>query len=142
MKIPLDLHDPILAMVGAGKSTAAVASWLQSAKGITVTRQAVDKIVKRARSTRADTSKLIAREHIARTLPTDLDTFDRHMARTSELLELAQAEALKDLTVANVEKVTKLTAAWARLDESKKKAMGLDQPDEVVTSLADLLAKA
>jgi hypothetical protein len=142
MKVPLDLHDPILAMVAQGQSTASVARWLQSAKGIAVSRQAIDKIVRKARSTRADTSKLIVREHIARTLPTDLSTFDAHLARTSELLERAQADAAQDLTVANVEKVVKLTTVWARLDEQKKKALGLDQPDEVVTSLADLLARA
>lgn len=142
MKIPLDLHDPILALVASGKSSSAVASWLRSEHGVEVTRQAVDKIIKRARSLRADTSKLIAREHIARTLPTDLDTFDRIMAATGELLEQAQREAREELTVANVEKVTKLTNTWARLDEAKKTAMGLDQPDEIVTSLADLLAKA
>lgn len=142
MKIPLELHDPILALVASGKSPGSVATWLRAEHGIEVTRQAVDKIVKKARSLRADTSKLIAREHIARTLPTDLDTFDRHMAATSELLEQAQREARVEFSVANVEKVVKLTREWRGLDEAKKAAMGLDQPDEVVTSLADLLAKA
>jgi len=137
-----DAHQEIaLARIAKGESQAAVAAWLKKHHRVSVTPQAIAKVVRRHRSERADTAKVIAREHIARTLPTDLETMDRIQARNVQLLEFAQTDALKSPSQANVEKVVKLSTIVQRADEQKKRAVGLEQPDEVIGDLAALLAK-
>jgi hypothetical protein len=141
-KLTPELREALLERVAkTGKQRDALV-WLKKHHGVAITPQALSTLVRKNSSSRADTAKVVAREHIARTLPADLAEFDRVQARNLELLELAQAEALADPSTKNVDKVAKLTAAYLKADEQKKKAMGLDQPDELVGGLADLLGLA
>lgn len=145
MPSPAKLTGPqtelMLARVAKGSSLSDVARWAKAEFGVSITKQALSKIVRRHRSERADTAKVIAREHIAKTLPRDLAEMDRIQARNVELLEIAQANALKSATQANIDMVVKLSTVVQRADEQKKRAVGLEQPDEVIGDLAALLAK-
>lgn len=145
MPSPAKLTGPqtelVLARVAKGASLSEVAKWAKAEFGVSITKQALSKIVRRHRTERADTAKVIAREHIAATLPRDLAEMDRIQARNIELLERAQTEALENASQANIDKVVKLSTIVQRADEQKKRAVGLEQPDEVVGDLAALLAK-
>jgi IS30 family transposase len=141
-KLSPELQEEVLARVAKRATYDSIVAWLKKKHRITITKQAISKMVRKHRSERADVAKVIARTHIEQTLPTDLAEFDRIQARNVRLLERAQDEANKDFSVANVEKVTKLTGAYLKADEQKKRALGLEQPDEVIADLATLLAKA
>jgi hypothetical protein len=137
VKIPLELHEQLLA-IATKKTCQAGVEWLAK-KGIKVTNEAVRLLVRKHRSERADAAKSIARKYIAETLPKDLEAIDRVQARNLRLLRRAQAEALVEPTVANIEKVCKLTTVVQKADETKKKAVGLEQPDAVFDGLGDVL---
>ncbi len=143
MKISPELQEAVLARAAKGQTLQAIAAWLQKRHAITVSHQALSKIVRKHRAERAQISKHIVREHIERTLPEDLSELDRLMAANVELLDAAQKAARKHLTTANVEMVVKLTSAVQKADEAKKKALGVDQPDSVeLQGLADLVGLA
>lgn len=143
-KLTLELQELVLARVGKGASHPETVAWLKAEHGVDVTKQAIAKLVKKHRTERADVAKSIARSYIAKTLPKDLEAMDRVQARNLELLERAQEEAAQPLglTTTNIEKVVKLTQIVQKADETKKRASGLDQPDEVINDLAAFLAKA
>lgn len=141
-KLTPELQDEILGKVAKRVPYDQIVAWLKKSKRVSVTKQALSKMVRKHRSDRADVAKVVAREHIEKTLPSDLKEFDRVQAHNLKLLESAQRDAEEDMSVANVEKVTKLTQVYLKADEMKKKALGLEQPDDVVTDLASLLAKA
>jgi hypothetical protein len=143
MKIPPELHEPILARVAKGQALQAVADWLKSAHAISVSKMALSKLVRKHRAERAQTSKHIVREHIEQKLPQDLEILDKIFATNVRLCRRAQIAASKDLTTANVEKVEKLTRLVLKADESKRKALGVDQPDESpFQGLAELVGMA
>jgi hypothetical protein len=100
------------------------------------------KLVRKHRSDRADAAKVVVRSHIAKTLPKDLATIDAVQARNLRLLRNAQRAALANPSQVNVDKVVKLTGVVQKADDAKKKALGLEQPDEAVGGLADILALA
>lgn len=140
MKVPLELHDQILARAAKGETLQTIANWLAKRHKISVTPMALSKIVRKHRAERAQISKHIVREHIEKTLPADLSELDRLMATNVTLLRRAQRAAKKSLSLATVEMVVKLTAAVQKADEAKKKALGVDQPDSVeLQGLADLV---
>lgn len=141
-KIPSDLHGEILARVASNATLPGIVAWLKKSHRVEVSKQALSKLVQKHRAERREVAKTVVSEHIQQTLPADLAALDAVQARNLGLLERAQAEALTELSVANVEKVVKLTTIVQRADEAKKKALGLEQPNEVITDLAALLAKA
>lgn len=141
-KLTPKLQDEVLARVAKNVPLDQIAAWLKRSKRVEITKQALSKMVQRHRSDRADVAKVIAREHIARTLPQDLNELDRVKAAQLTILELAQRTARKKPSVVNVQAVKAAALPYLKIVEIQHRAQGLEQPDDVVTDLAALLAKA
>lgn len=140
-KLTPEQREAVIKRVAAGASYGEISEWLLTTHSVTISKQAISKMVKKHRSGQADQAKVVARTHIAKRLTKDLSAFDGHMIRVSRLLRLAAREAERDLTTAAVEKVSKLAAVWQKFDDAKKRAMGLDEPDDKITDLASLLSR-
>lgn len=140
MKIPPELHEQILARVAKGQTLETIAAWLKKSKAIDVSRMAISKLVAKHRVERREITKHVVESYVEKSLPQDLAELDGIQAKNIKLLQAAQRAAEREPSVANVEKVVKLTAVVQRADEAKKKALGLDQPPEQFSGLAELLA--
>jgi hypothetical protein len=140
VRIPPELHEQILSRAAKGHTTRQIAEWLKKSKAIDVSHVSVAAVIKKHRVERREVAKHVVESYVEKSLPKDLAELDKIQAANVALLRKAQAEAKRDLTVAAVEKVTKLTTVVQRADEAKKKALGLDQPTEQFSGLADLLA--
>jgi len=140
MRIPPELHDQILTRAAKGQTTRQIAEWLKKSKAIDVSHVSVAAVIKKHRVERREIAKHVVESYVEKTLPQDLAELDAIQASNVRLLQQAQRDAERESTVANVEKVVKLTAVVQRADEAKKKALGLDQPTEQFGGLAELLA--
>ncbi len=143
MRIPAELQEEVVRRAARGQHQKTICAWLRKRHRVVVSQQSISKLLAKHRVARSELSKHIVREHVSSTLPKDLAELDGLFAKNLELLKKAQTQATKDLSVANVEKVVKLTVVVQKADESKKKALGVDQPDTVDhQGLADLVGLA
>jgi hypothetical protein len=140
MKIRLELHDEILARTARGESTRAVAKWLKSTHGLKVSHVSVARIVARHRTERREIAQHIVREHIEKTLPSDLDELGKLRAGHRRLARLTLRNALKAPTTAAVDAATKAMALVERSEESNRKSLGIDTPEPVISDLFGFLA--
>lgn len=141
MKIPTELHEQILAQVAKGLSQPQIAKWLKADHGVAVSRQAIAKLVNKTRAFRAEASKLAVAEYTAKKLPEDLTIHDGHVARAHEILERVEQLALATPTPATLEMHSKASASYQRYHEQKQRALGLETPSPVVTTLSQLFAQ-
>ncbi len=142
-KLTPELREQVLARIAGGASYSETAAWLKSDHKVTVSKQAIGKLVSKHRTERAEVSKAIARDHITRTLPSDLTACDDKHAQAARLLDKAAADALTSGTVADFEKYSKAASIYLKFEELKRKTLGLDQPDEsFVGGIVDLCGLA
>lgn len=143
MKLDAEQREKVLARIARGASYEEAAQWCRSELGIQISKQAIGKLVSKHRSERAEVSKAVARDHIARRLPTDLVAADGHHARAGRLLQLAADACEREPTVANFEKYAKASAAFLKWEELQRKTLGLDQPDDAfIDNVVDLAGLA
>lgn len=140
MKIPPELHEQILAQVAKGLSQQKIANWLKAEHKIDVAKQSIAKLVKKTQSFRAEASRLAVAEYAAKKLPEDLSIHDAHVARAHEILERVEQLALATPTTATLEMHSKASASYQRYHEQKQRALGLDTPSPIITSLSQLFA--
>lgn len=137
MKIAAELRDKIAEKAATGASNRAIATWLWKEHKVKVSHQAVGKIVTKNRSVRTAIAKSVITAYAEKNLPADLDRLQRAFDKNIGLLELTQAAAASGRvkgkpsapTLAQVEAVCKLTATVIKADEHRRKALGLDQPE-------------
>jgi hypothetical protein len=142
-KLTPEIREQILTHIANGASYEDAAEWVGAHHGISVTKQAIGKLVAKHRSERSEVSKAVARDHIARTLPADLAASDEKHAQAGRLLDIAAAAAESDPTVANFEKYAKASATFLKWEELKRKTLGLDQPDDAfLDNIVDLAGLA
>jgi len=116
---------------------------VRSEHGISISRQAIDKLARKRRVELSDVSKAVARNHIAKQLPADLVAADEKHAQAARLLDLAAQQAEAEPSVANFEKYAKASAAFIKFEELKRKTLGLDQPDNaLIDNIIDLAGLA
>lgn len=131
-KLTPELREVALAKIASGASYQETAAWLKSTHKVSISKQALGKLVTKHRTERADVSKAIARDHIARTLPADLTAADAKHAQAAKLLDKAAKDALMDGSVAAFEKYSKAAQVYLKFEELKRKTLGLDQPDDLI----------
>lgn len=139
-----DHRDAVLAHIAAsGCSYEEASQWLRASHGIEVTKQAIGKLVKLHRSERSDVSKAVARDHIARQLPADLEIADKRARVAGELLDKAAEKAMTNVTPSAFTCYAKAARVYLDFEEMKRKTLGLNEPDdEVVTGIVDLVGLA
>jgi hypothetical protein len=84
-KLTPQLEKEILKKATDGESTRAIAEWLGTARGIKISRQAIGKLLKHTRETRAEVATIVVREHLGKTVISDLERLAREGKRASRL---------------------------------------------------------
>ena len=144
-KVAPELHEQLLARAAKGASTRELAQWLKTTHGIQVSHVAVAKILRKHRRARSDVARAVVAEHVAKRLPEDLRELDDIYDRVVGLLDAAVAEAEEEevaLTTAQADKITRLYAQVLKANESRERALGLnEQPSGGLqfAGLADLV---
>lgn len=88
--IPPNLERDVLSQAGKGKTTREIAAWLAE-KGVQVSHKTVAKLLARHREERADVAKVVVREELQKTLPSDLRRLEEIRADLQD-----EADGLKD----------------------------------------------
>lgn len=85
--IPPALESELIERAAQGASTRDLSQWLKDAKGITASYKAVQRLLSRTKSERADVAKAIVRETITKELPKDLERLEGALTRAVTLAE-------------------------------------------------------
>lgn len=142
-KLTPELRELVLARIAAGSSYEEAADWCGSEHRVSISKQAIGKLVSKHRHERADVSKAIARDHITRQLPKDLEVADAKLKQAEELLDLAAEDARSDPTVSNFEKYSKANQAYLAHLKRRDDTLGLNVPDDpTVDGVVGLLGLA
>ena len=142
-KLTPELREAVLARIAAGSSYEEAAEWCKATHNVEVTKQAIGKLVAKHRAERSEVSKAVARDHITRQLPKDLEVADEKLAQAARLLDLAAGAAELEPTVANFEKYAKANTAYLAHVKRRDDALGLNVPDDpTVDGVVGLLGLA
>jgi hypothetical protein len=141
-KLTPELREAVLARVAKKSTYKEAAAWLKTAHGVSISEQALCKLVRKHRSETKDVAKAIARAHVAKKLPADLAAADENLRKAQHAYDLAYDAVIETGSVADYDKLKKAAGILARFDEVNRKTLGLDSPDqEAVTDLAALLSR-
>lgn len=130
-KLTPALEREILAKATSGDSSRTIAAWLLAERGVTYSRQGVEKLLKQTRVDRAEVAKLVVREQLGPCVVSDLDILKREQERVEKLTARLHSRAHSALDA--VEKAD--TSELCSPKESKLLASG-------ACMLADLALKS
>ncbi len=144
MKLTPEILEELLRLRASGKTQNDLQKHVLKKHGIKVNQSSLSRCLAKHRGERAEISRAVVQAYAEKSIPADLEAMDRVQEKNLQLLDEAQEAARKVPSLANVDKVVKLTAAVARADETKRKALGLDDPTESINyqGLADLVGLA
>lgn len=124
---PLEKYEQDLLRLSVdGLSSRKIVDWLRDQHGVKTNRDSVAKYIKKIRTERAETSKMVAREKLSTIVVSDLD-------RLEEICREAERRA----------KTEKKNSIWVKLGKlefdirvKRLELSGASQPDAAVTELA------
>lgn len=96
-KIPPDLEPLILAKFGKGGSSRSIANWLKTEHSVECSYGSVARLLKRARTERADVAKAIIREKLGAVVLNDLDRLSFEQRRVEKLARRLHKRACASL---------------------------------------------
>ncbi len=142
-KLTPEDREKILALIAKGASYQEAADWCDTELGKPITKQSIGEMVSKHRVERSEVSKAVARDHIARTLPADLEAGDAKHAQAGRLLDIAAQAAQENPSATTYEMYAKASAAFLKWEELKRKTLGLDTPDDTfLDNIVDLAGLA
>lgn len=121
-KITPDAERDITAKAAEGWTTRRIAAWLKEAHGISVSHEAVAKLLRQTRETRADVAAAVTREALRPHVVSDLDRLEEIRAEAAE--RRARALALDDCSHLDYVRLAQLEAD---LLDRKLKLAGANQ---------------
>lgn len=154
--IPPALESELIEKAAQGASTRDLSQWLKDAKGITASYRAVQRLLSRTKSERADVAKAIVREKLTKEAPRDLERLEAELAKAERLSDRLHARAHKSLdaledpekadpgdlriAVTALDTVTELalkaTAQVNNVAKTKLHFSGADTPDDSFNELS------
>lgn len=96
-KISPALEKEILAKATEGASSRAIAAWLHTERGVKVSPQAVQRVLKLSSQTRAEVARAVVREKLSKTVISDLDRLGREQTRVEKLTKRLYRVAVRSL---------------------------------------------
>jgi hypothetical protein len=120
-KIPPKLHDAIMAQVAEGKTSEQVCAWLKEEHGVSVSDRAVRDLIKRKASHRSELIDAATKEHLGKSLPSDLAALDKVHADL-ESLRLRVLDALTNESKLTLKQLTETGWLLGDLSEKQRKA--------------------
>ena len=128
MKVTAEIERALLERAAASSESAEqLASWLSATHGIVICARAVRKRVAQVRLDRAEATKAIVREKLAREVPDDLARLEVMAAKAWSMAKKNEKDP--KVWALLVEQVRKIT-------ETKLHFSGADVPDDSLTTLA------
>lgn len=138
-KIPPDAEAGILERAGKGDSLREICAWLEKTHGISVTPTAIRKKLTKRRAEREVVAKAVVREHIAKTVTSDLEHLDRERNRLSILSTKLFNSALKSRGFRRKESADSyrgVVDCLRKVIDTKLHYSGADTPDDGASELA------
>ncbi len=121
--ISVEVERDILKRSVDGSSCREIAEWLQKRHGIKKSREAISKLVSGHRKERGEVAKSVVREHLQRTLPSDLAILDEQVR---SLRQLAQTTRKKPK---EIDQHLRVVDRLLRVIDTKLHYSGADTPD-------------
>lgn len=142
-KITTELEPVILEKAGAGWSTRAIADYLTKQKGVPVSHVAIGKFLRRVKTERATTAKVVAREKLAHRVGVDCDVIEKRLKELDELLpDLKKKDLRHYFKALEAERYTlELSMRMSGVDSPDPEPEDPRAADRVLTRIATELAK-